>query len=55
LSNQSLTDNILAVRQRASEKFGVTSTPTFFFNGKVRRGGMTIEEFEKELEPFLKK
>lgn len=55
LSNQSLTDNILAVRQRASEKFGVSSTPTFFFNGKVRRGGMTIEEFEKELEPFLKK
>lgn len=55
LKNQSLTDNILAVRQRASEKFGVNSTPTFFFNGKVRRGGMTIEEFEKELEPFLKK
>jgi protein-disulfide isomerase len=55
LSNQSLTDNILAVRQRASEKFGVSSTPTFFFNGKVRRGGMTIEEFEKEIEPFLKK
>jgi protein-disulfide isomerase len=55
LSNQSLTDNILAVRQRASEKFGVSSTPTFFFNGKVRRGGMTIEEFEQELEPLLKK
>jgi protein-disulfide isomerase len=55
LSNQALTDNILAVRQRASEKFGVSSTPTFFFNGKVRRGGMNIEEFEKELEPFLKK
>ncbi|BCJ90166.1 disulfide bond formation protein DsbD [Terrihabitans soli] len=55
LSNQSLTDNILAVRQRASEKFGVSSTPTFFFNGKVRRGGMTIEEFEQELGPLLKK
>jgi protein-disulfide isomerase len=55
LSNQQLTDNIIGVRQRASEKFGVSSTPTFFFNGKVRRGGMTIEEFEKELEPFLKK
>lgn len=55
LSNQTLTDNILAVRQRASEKFGVSSTPTFFLNGKVRRGGMTIEEFEKGLEPFLKK
>jgi protein-disulfide isomerase len=55
LSNQQLTDNIIAVRQRASEKFGVSSTPTFFFNGKVRRGGMSIEEFEKELESTVKK
>jgi protein-disulfide isomerase len=54
LSNQGMTDNILAVRQRASEKFGVSSTPTFFFNGDVKRGGMTIAEFEKELAPYLK-
>ena len=54
LSNQELMDNLMAVRQRASEKFGVSSTPTFFFNGKVKRGGMTIEEFEKEIEPLVK-
>lgn len=50
LSNQELMDNLLAVRERASQKFGVSSTPTFFFNGKVRRGGMSVEEFEKEVE-----
>jgi protein-disulfide isomerase len=54
LSNQELMDNILAVRQRASEKFGVNSTPTFFFNGKIKRGALTIEEFEKEVEPLVK-
>ena len=54
LSNQELMDNVIAVRQRASEKFGVSSTPTFFINGKVVRGGITIEEFEKEIEPLVK-
>jgi protein-disulfide isomerase len=54
LSNQELMDNVIAVRQRASEKFGVNSTPTFFINGKVVRGAMTIEEFEKEIEPLVK-
>jgi protein-disulfide isomerase len=54
LSNQSLMDNIMAVRQRASEKFGVSSTPTFFFNGKIKRGALTIEEFEQELATLPK-
>lgn len=49
LSNQGLMDNVLAERQRASEKFGVSSTPTFFFNGRVKRGALSIEEFEKEI------
>src|SRR5690606_31547593 len=52
LSNRELQDNLTAVRQRASEKFGVSSTPTFFINGKIRRGALTIEEFEKEIEPL---
>jgi protein-disulfide isomerase len=54
LSNQGLMDNIMAVRQRASEKFGVSSTPTFFFNGKIKRGALTIEEFEQELATLPK-
>ena len=49
LSNQGLMDNVLAERQRASEKFGVSSTPTFFFNGRIKRGALSIEEFEKEV------
>ena len=54
LSNQDLQDNLTAVRQRASEKFGVNSTPTFFINGKIERGAMTIEEFEQKIDPLLK-
>jgi len=54
LSNQELLDSVMAVRQRASEKFGVGSTPTFFINGKIKRGAMSIEEFEKEIEPLPK-
>jgi len=49
LSNQDLLDKVMGVRQRAAEKFGVNSTPTFFINGTVHRGEMTIEEMEKAL------
>jgi protein-disulfide isomerase len=51
LSNQELLDKVMGVRQRAAEKFGVNSTPTFFINGTVHRGEMTIEEMEKALNP----
>ena len=51
LSNQDLLDKVMGVRQRAAEKFGVNSTPTFFINGNVHRGEMTIEEMEKALNP----
>lgn len=51
LSNQDLLDKVMGVRQRAAEKFGVNSTPTFFINGTVHRGEMTIEEMEKALNP----
>jgi protein-disulfide isomerase len=54
LSDQKLLDNIDETRQRAQQKFGVNSTPTFFINGKIIRGAVTIEELEKELQPFLK-
>lgn len=49
LGNQELLDNVMGVRQRASERFGVNSTPTFFINGKIRRGALSIEELEKEI------
>lgn len=54
LKDQKLLENIEAVRTRASEKLGVNSTPTFFINGKIHRGAMSIEEFEKLIAPHLK-
>lgn len=53
LGNQQLLDQVQAVRQRASEKYGVESTPTFFINGKVQRGAMSMDELEKILKPLL--
>jgi protein-disulfide isomerase len=52
LSNQKVLDGIDWVRERA-EKFGVNSTPTFFVNGTIHRGDMTIDELEKLLTPVL--
>jgi len=54
LANQKVLDGIDWVRQRGAEKFGVNSTPTFFINGKIHRGEMTLEETEKLLQPYLK-
>jgi protein-disulfide isomerase len=53
LTNQSVLDGVEWVRQRASEKFGVNSTPTFFINGKIQRGAPSVEELEKILAPLL--
>lgn len=53
--NKELFHQIKAVRQRAIDEFGVKSTPTFFINGKPLVGPRTIDEFEKILQPMLKK
>jgi protein-disulfide isomerase len=53
LSDQKLLDDIAAVRTRASDLFGVNSTPTFFVNGKKLEGG-SLEDFDKAFEPILK-
>ena len=54
LKDQTLYNNILAVRERASKDYKVESTPTLFVNGKVQKGGATIEELDKLIEPLLK-
>lgn len=54
LANQKLFQDIQAVRDRAADKFGVNSTPTFFINGKKVQGDLAIEDLEKELQPYLK-
>ena len=54
LTDQKLFEQISAVRARATEKFGVNSTPTFFINGKRLSGGSAIADFEQAIEPLLK-
>lgn len=54
LKDQKVYDALNEVKKRGAETFGVNSTPTFFVNGEMKRGNMTIEEFDKVLEPLLK-
>lgn len=54
LADQELLNGIQSVRDNASQKLGVTSTPTFFVNGKKLSGALSLADFEKEFEPFLK-
>jgi protein-disulfide isomerase len=54
LANQKVLDGIQEVRDRAAEKLGVNSTPTFFINGKKFVGDQSIDALAKEIEPYLK-
>jgi protein-disulfide isomerase len=54
LDNKEMLEGLEKVRNQASEKFGVNSTPTFFVNGKRLAGALSIEEMEKEFAPYLK-
>lgn len=53
LKNQELYDAVIKTREAASEKFGINSTPSFFINGKLHRGALTVAELEKILAPLL--
>jgi len=54
LTNQQVLNGIEEVRNRAAEKLGVNSTPTFFVNGKKVSGDVPIETLAKEIDPYLK-
>jgi len=54
LTNQQVLDGIQDVRDRAAEKLGVNSTPTFFVNGKRLVGDQSIEALAKAIDPYLK-
>lgn len=55
LKDSKTLDTMIESRQRASEKFGVNSTPTFFINGKRMQGRSdSIEAFDRAIEPLLK-
>jgi protein-disulfide isomerase len=54
LTDQKLLDDISAIRARGSDTFGVSSTPTFFINGKKMNAGATLDEFDKAFSSLLK-
>jgi protein-disulfide isomerase len=54
LTNQQVLNGIEAVRDRAVDKLGVNSTPTFFVNGKKVVGDVSIDTMAKEIDPYLK-
>ena len=54
LANQQMLDGIEEGRTRAARSSNVNSTPTFFINGKIFRGALTIEELDKQVAPYLK-
>jgi protein-disulfide isomerase len=47
-------DGLEAGRTRAVQKLNVNSTPTFFINGKIFRGALTVEELDKQVALYLK-
>lgn len=54
LANQAVLDKIQSVRQRAVDKLGVNSTPTFFINGEKHNGDLSLDDLAKAIEPYLK-
>ncbi|MBI3436159.1 MAG: DsbA family protein [Proteobacteria bacterium] len=54
LSDQKVLDGIEWVRNRGAEKFGVNSTPTFFVNGNLHKGALTVDEMSKVIDGYLK-
>lgn len=53
LSDPKILEGLNAVKNRASKEFRISSTPTFFINGKMLPGAQPIEEFEKLIKPAL--
>lgn len=53
LKDQALLDKLEADRNHTSEAFGISSTPTFFVNGKRLQEVPTVAAFDKMIEPLL--
>ena len=53
LRDDALFQNVRQTADRAARDFGVNSTPTFFINGEKRTGALTLQEFDRILEPML--
>ncbi|MBA3449494.1 MAG: DsbA family protein [Pseudaminobacter sp.] len=53
LTDQKLLNDIRAVQKRGAEEFKVDSTPTFFINGNVYKGAMSIEDMSAVIDGML--
>jgi protein-disulfide isomerase len=53
LTNQKLLDDVRAVQRRGAQDFKVDSTPTFFINGKVYKGALSIEDMSAIIDGML--
>jgi protein-disulfide isomerase len=53
LTNQKLLDDVNAVMQKGSKEFEVSSTPTFFINGKRYSGDMSVDTMSALIDPLL--
>lgn len=53
LNNQELLSEVQAVKTTAANEFMVQSTPTFFFNGDMVRGTLTVDQLRDEVESRL--
>lgn len=53
LRDQTLYAGVNAVKARASAKFKINSTPTFFINGRRHQGSLSVDDLDKALAPHL--
>ncbi|KAB2876523.1 MAG: DsbA family protein [Bauldia sp.] len=53
ITDHKLFEHVTFVHDRADQKFGISGTPTFFFNGKREVGEITIDEVDRILAPML--
>lgn len=52
LQNQQLQEQVSAVVE-AGRAFGVDSTPTFFVNGEMHKGALSLERFSEIVDPLI--
>ncbi len=52
LQNQELQEQVSAVVE-AGRAFGVDSTPTFFVNGEMHKGTLSLERFSEIVDPLI--
>ena len=55
LNDQKLYDQVNEIRDRGTQKFGVTATPTFYVNGTKVTGELNTDTLAKILDPLLVK